>query len=198
MSCEFHLHLTCNSRVFIFQKFFCQFFYPKCDQIRFKFWPVMQYKVMHQKYDGFYFILKKHLKLSQKADFLAHFEKFFDYTLLCPPSYAPIFCQSKGLIVIHNHGKFHQCSICGSQVINFQMFSWQCSTHEMASFGGFLSPFSPKYGSILLKLCLEVVYHKKKAVCKQCFKIMCLSTNWTYPKFTVLVYFWTQFTPRKS
>ena len=32
---------------------------------------------MHQAYDGVHFILKKHLKLSQKIDFLAHFERFF-------------------------------------------------------------------------------------------------------------------------
>ena len=31
---------------------------------------------MHQEYDNFYFILKKHLKLSPKTNFLPHFERF--------------------------------------------------------------------------------------------------------------------------
>ena len=43
--------------------------------------------VMHQAYDGFYFILKKHLKLSQNINFLANFERFLVYTFLHPTSY---------------------------------------------------------------------------------------------------------------
>ena len=50
----------------------------------------MQYNVMHQASDAFYFILKKHLKLSQKTDFLAHFEKFLVYAFLRPMRYTPI------------------------------------------------------------------------------------------------------------
>ena len=136
--------------------------------------------------------------MGQINDFWAHFERFFYYALLRPPSYAPIFSQIKGLMVIHNHGKFHQYSISGSQVINFQMFSWQCSTYEMAPFGGFLGLFSLKYGSILLKNSPDAVYCKKKIVCKQSFKIKCLSTNGTYPKFVVFVRFCAQFTPGKQ
>ena len=155
--------------------------------------------MMHQACDIFYFIVKKYLKLSQKTNYLAHFERFSNCAPLYLLSYAPIFCQIKGHMVIHNRGKFHQHSICGSQVINFQMFSWQCSIHEMAPFWGFLGPFSPKYGSNQLKFEVEVVYHKTKTVYEQCFKIKCLSTtNGMYPKFTVLVHFWAQFTPGKQ
>ena len=100
-------------------------------------------------------------------------------------------------MVIHNSGKFHQDRICGSKVINFQMFSWRCTSHEMALFWGFLGPFNPKYDSNVLKFGPEVFHHETKSVYEQCFRIMNLSINGTYPKFSVLVHFWVQFTPRK-
>ena len=37
--------------------------------------------------------------------------------------YATIFGQIKGLIEIHNGGKFHQYIICGCQVMYLQKFS---------------------------------------------------------------------------
>ena len=78
------------------------------------------------------------------------------------------------------------------------MFSWRCSIHEMAPFlGGFLSPFSHKYGSIFLKFRPEVVSHKAKAVSEQSFKIKCLCGNRTYPKLRDLVHFWAYSTPGK-
>ena len=77
------------------------------------------------------------------------------------------------------------------------MSSWRYSIHEMAPFRGFLGPFSPKYGSSLLKFRPEVAFHKTKTVSEQSFKIKCLSGNRTYPKLTVLVHFWAQFTPGK-
>ena len=67
----------------------------------------MQYIVMHQAYDGFHFILKKHLKLSQKIDFLGHFERFLVYPFLCPVSDIPMFFQFKRLMEVQNRGKFH-------------------------------------------------------------------------------------------
>ena len=66
--------------------------------------------------------------------------------------HAQIFCQMKGLTKIHNRAKFHLHSFCGSQVINFEKVSWQWSIHELGHFWGFLSPNSPKYAPILLKL----------------------------------------------
>ena len=59
--------------------------------------------------------------------------------------------------------------------------------------GGVLSPFSPKYGTSLLKFWPEVVYYQIQTVPKQSFKIKCLSGNGTYPKLKVLVDFWAQF-----
>ena len=53
-------------------------------------------------FDGFHFILKKQLKLSQKIDFLAHFERFLVYAFLRPMSHTLIFCQIKRLMEVHN------------------------------------------------------------------------------------------------
>ena len=99
---------------------------------------------------------------------------------------------------IHNRGKFHLYSICGSQVIKFQIVSWRCSIHEMAHFGGFLSPFSPKSSSILLKFGPKVEYHKTVTLYEESLKLISLRGKGTYPKFTVLVHFGAQFTPRKK
>ena len=98
---------------------------------------------------------------------------------------------------IHNRGKFHLYSICGSQVIKFEIVSWRCSIHEMAHFGGFLSPFSPKSCWILLKFGPEVEYHKPMTLHEELLKLMSLKGKGTYPKFSLLVHFWAQFTPRK-
>ena len=39
-----------------------------------------------------------------------------------PMSYAQIFCLMKGIIEMHNPGKFHHYSISGCQVRDFRMF----------------------------------------------------------------------------
>ena len=78
------------------------------------------------------------------------------------------------------------------------MFLWWCNIHEMVSFGGFLVPFSPKYGSRLQQSRPDLVFHKTKTVSEQSErKIKCLCGNGTYPKSTVLVHFWAQFTQEK-
>ena len=67
---------------------------------------------------------KNSKKLTQNAYFVVGFQKFLDHTLLLPKCDAPIFGQMEGLMEIHNRGKFNPDSICGCQVINLQMFSW--------------------------------------------------------------------------
>ena len=114
--------------------------------------------------------------------------------LWVPPQ---ILRQMKDLMKIHNRAKFHLYSICGSQVIKFQIVSWRCSIHEMAHFGGFLSPFSPKWSSNLLKFGPEVEYHRPMTLYEESLKLMSLRGKGTYPKFWVLVHFWAQFTPGK-
>ena len=67
----------------------------------------MQYNIIHQESDYFYFILKKHLNWAEKTDFLAHFERFLVYAFLRPKSYIQIFCQIQSPIEVHIRGKFH-------------------------------------------------------------------------------------------
>ena len=72
----------------------------------------------------------------------------------------------KGLMKIHNRAKFHLRSICGSQVINFQKFSWQWSSHELGHFGGILGPNLPKNASILIKFAPDVDLMERNTVLK--------------------------------
>ena len=94
-----------------------------------------------------------------------------------------------------NRGKFHLSSICGCQVIKFEMFSWRCSIHEMAHFGGFLGPNSPKYGPILLKFLPEIVLTDVKTVFEESLKNRHFYQNSEYPKFGRFVQLRGQFTP---
>ena len=89
------------------------------------------------------------------------------HTLLVTPQFL---CQMRGLMEVHNHGKFHLYSISGCEVKKFEMFSWRWSIHEMAHFGGFLGPNSPKYGSISLKFLPEVVPKDTKTVFEESLK----------------------------
>ena len=117
---------------------------------------------MYQIIDSFYNIQKKWSKLGQKTDFWLIFEGFSltpSYTLWFTPQFLR---QMKGLIKIYNRGKFHLYSICGSQVINVQIFSWQWNIHEMAHFGGFWDHNFHKNGQIVLKYGSEVEHHKTK------------------------------------
>ena len=106
------LNLKCfhNSRKYNFRAASGRFFGRnplKCCQICLEFWTVMQCIVMHQAYAGFHFILKKHLKLSEKIDFMAHFERFLVSAFSHPMSYTSIFRQIKRLMEVHNRGKFY-------------------------------------------------------------------------------------------
>ena len=141
-----------------------------------------------------YIVLKIPRKEAKKR-FLRFFSEVFWPRPSKPYGHTLILFQMKDLMVIHIDGKFHQDSISGYKVINFPMFLWRCSSHEMGPFWEFLDLFTPKYDSNLLKFAPEVVHHKTKTMCEQCFKIRCLSTNGTYPKFSVLVQFWSIFGP---
>ena len=80
--------------------------------------------------------------------------------------------QMIDLMKIHNISKSDQYSICGRQVLSFQIFSYQFSIHENNLFfffsfffgfgGGGLGPNSPKYYLILLMFALELVFMEKK------------------------------------
>ena len=171
---------------------------PNAVGLFLKFGPVMQCKAKYDMWYCFWYSPENSKKRSQKTNFLAFFQRFFDHAIVRPMVHAPIFFQMKGFMVIHNSGELHQDSICGSKVINFQIFSWRCSSHKIGPFCVFLVPFSPKYNSNLLKLGPEVFHRNRKTLYEQFFKIRCLSANGTYPKFPVLVEFWAQFTPGKQ
>ena len=73
------------------------------------------------------------------------------HTLRALWCHAQIFCQMKGLMKIHNRAKFHCHSICGSQVICSQSFSYQKKGGFMAAFGWFLVYYNPKSSLICTK-----------------------------------------------
>ena len=91
---------------------------------------------------GFHLLMKTPSNWA-KNPFFGPFRRFLGYTLPRPKAGTKIFCQMKDLMTIHNRVKFHFHSICGSQVINFQKFSWQWSSHELGHFWGVLDPNSP-------------------------------------------------------
>ena len=68
-------------------------------------------------------------------NFIVFFDGFLDHALLCPMDDVPISNQMKGLMEVHNRGKFHWRSICGCEVINFQMFSKQQKIPFLGAFG---------------------------------------------------------------
>ena len=85
--------------------------------------PVMQYQKVYHIYITLFIVLFRNgVNSAPKLRFLSYFQRFLVCTLLRPVSYAQIFCQMKGLIEIHNRGKFHHFTISGCQVIDFQMF----------------------------------------------------------------------------
>ena len=135
---------------------------PKCSQIILKFGTVMQCNITyHIQYSFSY--SSKNSKKSQKTYFLALLQSFFFYTFLRPMSNAPIFCQMKDLMKIHNRGKFHQHSICGCQVSNFQMFSQKQKVEFQTSSRWLFDHNSPKCCQIQLKfgpvMHCKVIYH---------------------------------------
>ena len=123
--------------------------------------------------------------------------KVFHLHLLTPYEYTPKLCQMKDLIIILIRGRFHEYSICGCEIKNFQSFSYWFSIHEMGPFWWFLYPYSPKYCSILVKFWPEVVSNKKNTLFENYFKILHFSSNGMYPKSTVFGHFGAQFTPQK-
>ena len=76
---------------------------------------------------------------------------FFDCAHLPPMGEAPILCQMKGLMEIHNPGKFHDYSIFGCQVMNLQIFSGQQKIPFLDAFGLFFGHNSSEYSQILFK-----------------------------------------------
>ena len=94
---------------------------------------------------------------------------------------------------IQNHGKFHFYSICDCQVVNFPMFLWRCSIHEMGHFWEFLSLNSPKYRQIFAKFLPEVVFKETQTVFQEFRKNSNFCGNGRHPKFVPLIRLWPPF-----
>ena len=88
---------------------------------------------------------------------------FLDHAHLLPGSDALFLSQVKSLMESHNRGKFHEYTICGSQVINVQMFSDQQKIPFLGPFWWFFSHNFPKYCQILLKfgtvMQIKILHH---------------------------------------
>ena len=93
---------------------------------------------------------------AKKLIFLVHFESFPLYTFLYPMSYVPRFCQMKELIKVYICGKFHQYSICGCEIKNFDSFSYWFSICEMAPFGGFCALTPTNIVQSIVKYCSNI------------------------------------------
>ena len=76
---------------------------------------------------------------------------FFNHAQLPPVVNTPILCQMKGLMEIHNRGKFHECSFCGCQVMNIQKSSQLQKVPFLGPFGWFFGHNFPKWRQILFK-----------------------------------------------
>ena len=150
----------------------------------------MQCRIKHRICHSFWCSLRIHQNEAKKTHFLAHFWRFFVYSLLRPMSQASIFCQIEGLMKIHNRGKLHGYRVSSCQVINFQIFWYQFSIYKTILFGGFFGPNSPKYCPILMKFSPEVLFKERKSVNLRIFKKFKFLRKREIPNFTVLVQLW--------
>ena len=84
-------------------------------------------------------------------EFHGIFERVFDHAHLPPVGDAPNLCQMKGLMEMHKCGKFHQYTICGSQVMNIEIFSDQPKIPFWGAFEWFFGHNSPTWSQIFSK-----------------------------------------------
>ena len=98
---------------------------------------------------------------------------------------------------IHNRGKFHLYSICGSQVINVQMFRGDGVSIKLPLLGGLWVLSPPDTAQFWWIFFPEIASHTSNKLLQQSFKNLYLSRKGTYWKCTVLVHIWNKFTPAK-
>ena len=110
--------------------------------------PEMQSKAKHHICYGFLYILENSRQWTQKSYFWGLIWWFLSHTLQPHWCHTQIFCQMKGLMMIHNRANFHLYKICGSWAI----------------FGVFGGPSSPKNAPISIKLASDLVIKKRNTV----------------------------------
>ena len=139
--------------------------------------------------DMLWYAIKKWLKLGQKNDILAHFERVFlrmlSYTLDLPKDFA----NWKILLRLLRYRVLWQASSVHDMWLWSLKFFYWFSLHEMVPFGGFLGLYSPKFCSILQKWS-EVVPDQTNTVFQKSFKILNFGSNGTHPKVYSFGTFW--------
>ena len=70
-------------------------------------------------------------------------KKLIFWIILHPMKHTPRFCQMKNFIKIYICGKFHQYSICGCEMKDFQGFLYWFNIHKMVPFCDFLALSPP-------------------------------------------------------
>ena len=152
----------------------------------------MTCKMMHQIGYGFYWNVRA-------QNFFGLFCEFF---CLCPPAlyelYAPRFYQMKVARFTSICGKFHQYSICGCEVKNFQSFLHWFNIQWNGPFLVFWALAPPN----IVQSCWNFdqrlsVSNKTNRVFEKSFKILNFNLNGRHPKFTVLFHFGAQFAAGK-
>ena len=101
--------------------------------------------------------LKNSKKLSQKTEFLAHFIRFLNYTLLRPMGYTPIVCQvtdliKTNIIVI----SFISIRFVVAEIKIFKVLRTNSVSIKLPFFGNFWALTLPSIVVILLELSLSL------------------------------------------
>ena len=92
------------------------------------------FKGLSVKWMRHFFLEDEMVKIWPKKLFFVSFCEFFCLCPLTPYELHPRFCQMKDFIKIYIFGKFHQCSISGCEIKNFQSFLYWFRIHEIAPF----------------------------------------------------------------
>ena len=88
--------------------------------------------------DMLWYAIKKWLKLGQKNDFLAHFERFFFAYAFLHPRFAPRFCELKDLIkIIKIQSSVAGFISTGYVVVKFKVFFIDSASMKWSLFGDF-------------------------------------------------------------
>ena len=130
-------------------------------------------KMMHQIFSSFLKdILRNGQNWAKKLIFWLNLRVF----LFTPYEIHSKILPIKSLIKIYICVKFHQYSICGCEIKNFQSILYWFSINELAPFWDLLGTCSRKYCLILLKL-PELASNKKNTVFEKSYKILNVGSN---------------------
>ena len=133
------------------------------------------------------------LKLGQKIDFLAHFERVFVYAPWHPMSYAQDFAKWKTVLRNIFVVSFISIAYVVVKLKIFKVFCIDSASMKWPLFGFFWVLTS----SNIVRSCWnfdQSLSPIRKTVLQKSFKILHFGSNGTRPRFMVLVHFGAQFT----